>query len=753
KNAFNAISLSHILIAIFLTVINYAVMIGYDWFGLRYAGANPKIGRTAASSFIGDSLNANMGFSAAVGSIIKLRYYTRWGIPAGTVLKAIATYTMAYWLGFFFLASTSLIFAPSRLFFFESHLIQTAVGVLLFLPVVFYLYFILFSRAIKLPWGLELAPPAPKTGILLLGTGIFDWLLSALIFYVLIPSASFTQFPVFASLYTWSHLVGMASQVPGGVAVFESAALMLSGINKSSLLGTLLLFRAVFFILPCIFALVSFIILELRHKLSTGNSLKYRTANLQKPVTIVVPAYNEESSLATCIASLKKQDYTGPLEIVIIDNASTDCTAQIAESMGVRVIYEPRKGYNYAVKRGFDEAGSEIIACTDADSVVPSNWISKLVSKFIDDKVVACGGVFCFADGSPWIRALGILGKLNYHIAGANMAVRKSSYHQVGGFSLDVNLGADVDLGQRLRKTGKVVIDRSIVVATSSRRFQMAFWETIFRYYINDISIFIRKKPVFYSFTNYRINTMDKSGGRYAVVSVAALCIFLLSGWLLQNPSSQIMGKVISSGKPVPAVALTFNNGPGVSTDTILKILARYNAHATFFIIGENAEANPELLRKISQAGHEIGNQTYSHKIGSAIQAPSRLNQQIIKTDEVIHSITGQKSILFRPPLGMRNPWMIRECNNIGKSVVLWNVDSRDWLHLSPEIMQHSILNTVGPGSIILFHDRLDTKKDKFMNNTVEALPQVLENLTKRGYTFLTVSELQHAYYTTVARF
>ena len=112
-----------------------------------------------------------------------------------------------------------------------------------------------------------------------------------------------------------------------------------------------------------------------------------------------------------------------------------------------------------------------------------------------------------------------------------------------------VNLGADVDLGIRLKKFGKVIIDRSLVVETSSRRFQCAFWETIVRYYLNDASLLLRGKPIFYSFKDYRINLSRINKPWKIGFAGGSLAIMIGTGWLLQSPSNQMLGTVFSGGE------------------------------------------------------------------------------------------------------------------------------------------------------------------------------------------------------------
>src|SRR5437667_9282213 len=99
-------------------------------------------------------------------------------------------------------------------------------------------------------------------------------------------------------------------------------------------------------------------------------------------ISVVIPAYNEEVLLPACIDSLLDQDYEGEVEIIVVDNGSTDTTGAVARSRGVRVVEEPEHSYSRALACGFAAAGGDIIASTDADTVVPRFWISRLVHEY-----------------------------------------------------------------------------------------------------------------------------------------------------------------------------------------------------------------------------------------------------------------------------------------------------------------------------------------------------------------------------------
>jgi peptidoglycan/xylan/chitin deacetylase (PgdA/CDA1 family) len=281
------------------------------------------------------------------------------------------------------------------------------------------------------------------------------------------------------------------------------------------------------------------------------------------------------------------------------------------------------------------------------------------------------------------------------------------------------------------------------VVGTSSRRFAGAFWKTIFSYYVNDICLLLFKRPVFYSFTDFRAFKPARSAGN-RLLSAAMISLFIVGiGWFIELPFNQLMGTVLAKGPKVKAVALTFDDGPGNSTSAVLDILKRHNAKATFFVIGKNAQANPDLIRRMIREGNEIGNHSYSHSIKLAYDSPSSIKREIDTTSAIIKRLTGLKPTDFRPPHGWRTPWTLRTCHQLGYETVLWTLDSQDWLHLPRERICSNVFKKVKPGAIILMHDRLNIGEDHGMEATVEALPSIIDSLSQLGYTFVTIDEMK----------
>lgn len=198
--------------------------------------------------------------------------------------------------------------------------------------------------------------------------------------------------------------------------------------------------------------------------------------------------------------------------------------------------------------------------------------------------------------------------------------------------------------------------------------------------------------------------------------------------------TGEIMWEIETKEK---AVALTFDDGPHPKhTAEILDILSNYNAKATFFVVGENAEKNTDLILRQYNEGHEIANHTYTHPLKTT---PAKLEIELKQTDELIFSITGTHPALFRPVEGQYTDQMIQSVVKKGYQVVMWSwhQDTEDWKNPGVHRIEKTVLKGVKPGNIILFHDGGGNRRQ-----TVEALEKIIPELKKQGYEFVTVSEL-----------
>jgi glycosyltransferase involved in cell wall biosynthesis len=268
------------------------------------------------------------------------------------------------------------------------------------------------------------------------------------------------------------------------------------------------------------------------------------TAMPAKPfVSIVVPVYNEEALLADTLTALQEQDY-GPYEIVVVDNACTDHSPQIARSMGVRVVTEPRKGVVHALRAGFAAVQGEIVALTDGDTRVPRDWLSRLVANLTRrPDVVAAGGIYAFYDGPLWLRYASLLvNRASWQLIGANMAVWRWAYESIGGLNPNVNLGWDAELGRKLRRRGRVVVDRRLVVRTSARRFQVALWRTWWRYFVNDLWLIFFGRPLFYDFADIRTVSRPQVPRWWPAAVMVLLVALTMVALAAMGPTAQAFG-------------------------------------------------------------------------------------------------------------------------------------------------------------------------------------------------------------------
>ena len=180
-------------------------------------------------------------------------------------------------------------------------------------------------------------------------------------------------------------------------------------------------------------------------------------------------------------------------------------------------------------------------------------------------------------------------------------------------------------------------------------------------------------------------------------------------------------------------VALTFDDGPTkAGLDAVLPELKRYNAKGTFFLIGADSKA--ELVRRVVDDGHEVGNHSYSHR-RMIFRSSSFYEQEIRRTDAVLQQAGAPRPRLFRPPYGKKLIGLPLVIERNGQKMIMW--DSGDPPDRDPAIYARKVLDQVRPGSIVLIHPMYPRE-----GTERAALPLILEGLKNRGYRMVTVSEL-----------
>jgi peptidoglycan-N-acetylglucosamine deacetylase len=221
-------------------------------------------------------------------------------------------------------------------------------------------------------------------------------------------------------------------------------------------------------------------------------------------------------------------------------------------------------------------------------------------------------------------------------------------------------------------------------------------------------------------------------------ILLLALLILLFGTYILMNSRTyQLFGGLtghVETNKKV--VALTFDDGPTKNVDQIFPLLNKYHAKATFFLIGNELKKNPEEGKKIAEAGNQIGNHTYSHQ-RMVFKSQSFIKEEIEKTDQLIRQTGYKGEIDFRPPNGKKLIGLPYYLMKHHRDTITWSLEPDTYYTLAPNKVNY-VSKSVKPGSIILLHPMYDKT-----GNELKTIEGILISLTKEGYRFVTVNELQ----------
>jgi len=222
--------------------------------------------------------------------------------------------------------------------------------------------------------------------------------------------------------------------------------------------------------------------------------------------SIIIPAYNEETVLPTCLKSLEEQQVDFGYEVIVVDNNSKDNTAKIARDWGARIIIEKKQGVGYARKAGTDSARGKYVLHIDADSRLPGDYLWKVKAEFGKDKELVClGGQMYFYNGVWWQNMLrpffhrvlwlfaALVSRGKVGPMGNNMTFRKEDYNKTSGFDTRLKYGEDMDLCRKLHQFGKIKLDMSLKCFVSSRRYKIN--KQLFEYFFNFLKMSVFGKP------------------------------------------------------------------------------------------------------------------------------------------------------------------------------------------------------------------------------------------------------------------
>lgn len=220
-----------------------------------------------------------------------------------------------------------------------------------------------------------------------------------------------------------------------------------------------------------------------------------------------------------------------------------------------------------------------------------------------------------------------------------------------------------------------------------------------------------------------------KIKSNYIIIGEVGVCLLLFLLYIIRQAGEA--RTVMTQPQEEKKIAITFDDGPHLQyTKQLLDGLKERGVHATFFVTGEHAEQNKDLIRRMKEEGHLIGNHTYSH-IQLTSENRERFKQELIRTNQILSDITGEEVLYVRPPYGTWDKSFETELNMFP---VLWNIDPLDWCTNSASRVTGRVLKNAEENDIILLHDSFAT--------SVKAALQIVDELQKQGYVFVTVEEI-----------
>ena len=240
-----------------------------------------------------------------------------------------------------------------------------------------------------------------------------------------------------------------------------------------------------------------------------------------------------------------------------------------------------------------------------------------------------------------------------------------------------------------------------------------------------------------------------------ALIGLAAATAAGAVGYQSMSPTGQWFGRTFASGSRgnnhvgtsqvgTRQLALTFDDGPNdPHTLRLLEVLAKHDVHATFFMIGRFVRERPDIARAVADAGHVIGNHTFSHPL-LIFESSAQTRRELTDCRRALEDAVGAHSNLFRPPFGGRRPATLRIARELGLEPVMWNVTGYDWNAPAASVIEGKVARQIHAegGDIILLHDGGHKAMGADRAQTVIAVESLIRRYSNHGYKFLTISRL-----------
>ena len=229
-----------------------------------------------------------------------------------------------------------------------------------------------------------------------------------------------------------------------------------------------------------------------------------------------------------------------------------------------------------------------------------------------------------------------------------------------------------------------------------------------------------------------------------ALIGLTAAAAASVAGYQSKASTAQWYGRTFAGGvRGSKQIALTYDDGPNdPHTLKLLDVLAKHSVRATFFMIGRYVQQRPDIARAVAQAGHVIGNHTFTHP-RLIFTSAARTHTQLRDCHQALTDAVGEHSNLFRPPFGGRRPATLRVARELGLQTVMWNVAGRDWNAASAAVIEKKIARQIRGGDVILLHDGGHRAMGADRAQTVIATENLIRRYRDQGYEFVTVEEMR----------
>ncbi len=215
------------------------------------------------------------------------------------------------------------------------------------------------------------------------------------------------------------------------------------------------------------------------------------------------------------------------------------------------------------------------------------------------------------------------------------------------------------------------------------------------------------------------------------------------AGYQSMAPTGQWYGRTFTGlARGTKQLALTYDDGPNdPHTLRLLEVLARHDVRATFFVIGRYARQRPDIVRALVNAGHLVGNHTFTHPL-LTLKTAAEVRNELTACRAAIQDAIGNHSNLFRPPFGGRRPAVLRVARELGLEPVMWNVTGYDWNAPPAAVIERKVSRQMRGGDVILLHDGGHKEMGADRSQTVVATDHLIDRYKQEGYEFTTIKQM-----------